>query len=165
MENRHGLVIGVDVRHAIGTGKRDGALDLLTAAGVLRGATLGADKGYDTQDFVAALKTRGIVPHIARNTGNGRRSVMPRVVAGTRAARGGDGMTCMVMTSPLARNADRAQRVNITTRRDRHRPGLRLGLHRVLQAAIAPSLRGYGQANPDAGLWWPRMPANPTTCI
>jgi transposase len=84
MENRHGLVIGVDVRHASGTGERDGALDLLTAAGIRQGATLGADKGYDTQDFVAALKTRQIVPHIARNTGNGRRSAVPAAAARTR---------------------------------------------------------------------------------
>lgn len=76
-------VVGVDVRHASGTGERDGALDLLTAAGIRRGATLGADKGYDTQDFVAALRTRGVVPHIARNTGNGRRSAVPRTVART----------------------------------------------------------------------------------
>ena len=68
MENRNGLLVAVDVRHASGTGERDGALDLLTAAGVKRGATLGADKGYDTQDFVAALKQRGIKPHIARHT-------------------------------------------------------------------------------------------------
>ncbi|KZC26865.1 transposase, partial [Rhodanobacter sp. FW510-T8] len=60
MENRNGLLVAVDVRHASGTGERDGALDLLTAAGVKPGATLGADKGYDTQDFVAALKQRGI---------------------------------------------------------------------------------------------------------
>ena len=59
MENRNGLLVTVDVRHANGTGECDGALDLLTAAGVKRGATLGADKGYDTQDFVAALKQRG----------------------------------------------------------------------------------------------------------
>jgi len=84
MENRHGLVVGVDVRHATGTGERDGALDLLAVAGVRQGSTLGADKGYDTQDFVAALRARGIVPHIARNTGNGRRSAVPRAVASTR---------------------------------------------------------------------------------
>ena len=34
MENRNGLLVAVDVRHASGTGERDGALDLLTAAGV-----------------------------------------------------------------------------------------------------------------------------------
>ena len=82
MENRNGLLVAVDVRHASGTGERDGALDLLIAAGVKRGATLGADKGYDTQDFVAALKERGIKPHIARHT-KGRRSAIDG-----RAARG-----------------------------------------------------------------------------
>jgi hypothetical protein len=62
MENRNGLVIGVEVRHASVTGERDGALDMLTAAGIGRGATLGADKGYDTQDFVAAQDTNAIWP-------------------------------------------------------------------------------------------------------
>lgn len=75
MENRNALVVGVDVRHASGTGERDGALDLLDATGVRRGATLGADKGYDTHDFVEALELRGIKPHIARNT-QGRRSAI-----------------------------------------------------------------------------------------
>jgi transposase len=75
MENRHGLIVGVDVRHASGTGERDGALDLLDTVGVREGATLGADKGYDTHDFVAALKRRGIKPHIARHT-QGRRSAI-----------------------------------------------------------------------------------------
>lgn len=28
MENRNALLVGVDVRHASGTGERDGALDL-----------------------------------------------------------------------------------------------------------------------------------------
>lgn len=74
MENRNGLVIGIDVRHASGTGERDGALDLADAH-LKRGDTLGADKGYDTHEFVAALEQRGITPHIARNT-NGRRSAI-----------------------------------------------------------------------------------------
>ncbi len=74
MENRHGLIVGIDVRQATGTGERDGALDLVDAH-VNAGATLGADKGYDTFDFVAALKRRGIKPHIARHT-QGRRSAI-----------------------------------------------------------------------------------------
>lgn len=82
MENRNGLLVAVDVRHASGIGERDGALDLLAAAGVKRGATLGGDKGYDTHDFVAALKERGIKPHIARSI-KGRRSAIDG-----RAARG-----------------------------------------------------------------------------
>lgn len=74
MENRNGLIVGIDVRHASGTGERDGALDLVDAH-LQRGDTLGADKGYDTHDFVAALERRGIKAHIARNT-NGRRSAI-----------------------------------------------------------------------------------------
>lgn len=75
MENRNGLLIGVDVRHASGTAERDGALALLDAAGVRAGSTLGADKGYDTDDFVRQLGQRGIAPHVARNT-TGRRSAV-----------------------------------------------------------------------------------------
>jgi transposase len=75
MENRNGLLIGVDVRHASGTGERDGALALCDAH-LHRGATLGADKGYDVQDFVEQLGERGIAAHIARNTTNGRRSAI-----------------------------------------------------------------------------------------
>ncbi|MSQ07045.1 MAG: IS5/IS1182 family transposase, partial [Dehalococcoidia bacterium] len=32
--------------------------------------TLGGDKGYDTQDCVAALRQRGVTPHVAQNTTN-----------------------------------------------------------------------------------------------
>ena len=74
MENRHGLIIGVDVRHATGSGERDSALALVDAH-VNAGATLGADKGYDTFEFVAALERRGVTPHIARHT-KGRRSAI-----------------------------------------------------------------------------------------
>lgn len=74
MENRNGLIVGVDVRQASGTGERDGALGLVDAH-LRRGSSLGADKGYDTQEFVRALKERGIYPHIARNV-SGRRSAI-----------------------------------------------------------------------------------------
>lgn len=74
MENRNGLLVGVDVRHASGTAELDGALAL--ADDHLReGVTLGADKGYDVKAFVQTLQQRGIAPHIARNT-NGRRSAI-----------------------------------------------------------------------------------------
>lgn len=87
IENCHGLVIGVDVRHASDTDVRGGAHDLLLAAGVQRGATLAANKGYDRRDFVAVLRTRGIAPHISRNPDNGRRRAIPRDVARTRGYR------------------------------------------------------------------------------
>lgn len=69
MDNRIGLVVDVDVRHASGTAERDGALAML--ADVQRGATLGADKGYDTHDFVAGCRKAGVTPHVAaKRTGS-----------------------------------------------------------------------------------------------
>lgn len=82
MENRNGLIVGVDVRHASGTGERDGALELVKAH-LMRGATLGADKGYDVQGFVEQLAEHGISAHIARNT-KGRRSAIEARMARTR---------------------------------------------------------------------------------
>ena len=38
-------------------------------------ATLGADRGYDTRDFVAALRGRGVTPHVARNDRRSRSAV------------------------------------------------------------------------------------------
>jgi hypothetical protein len=40
-------------------------------------ATLGADKGYDSAGFVAALRAPKVTPHIAQNT-SGRRSAIDR---------------------------------------------------------------------------------------
>jgi transposase len=83
MENRNGLIVGVDVRHATGTAERDGALDLIDEMLVGEGCTVGADKGYDTEDFIAGLVERKIKPHVAQNT-KGRRSAVPARVARTR---------------------------------------------------------------------------------
>lgn len=69
MENRNGLLVAVDVRHASGTGARDGALDLLTAAGVKPGATLGADKGY--------VRNASHLPTFATETDHGRQPNCP----------------------------------------------------------------------------------------
>ncbi len=44
MQNRHGLIVGVDTRHASGMDEREAALDLVDAH-LMRGHTLGADKG------------------------------------------------------------------------------------------------------------------------
>lgn len=75
-ENRHGLVLAVELTAASGTAEREAALLMLdrsTAGGV----TLGADKGYDTRDFVAQLRSRGVTPHVAQNDTH-RRSAVDR---------------------------------------------------------------------------------------
>jgi transposase len=76
MENRHGLVVDVLVTHATGTAEREAALVMLDRRPVRsHRVTLGADKNYDTREFVAACRTRKVTPHVAQNT-SGRRSAI-----------------------------------------------------------------------------------------
>lgn len=56
----------------------------LHASRLARGDTLGADKAYDTADFVAALTERGITPHVAQHTRR-RRSAVADAIANTPA--------------------------------------------------------------------------------
>ena len=42
--------------------------------------TLGADKGYDAQEFIEACLAMNVVPHVAQNT-SGRRSAVPDAIA------------------------------------------------------------------------------------
>jgi transposase len=65
MENRSGLVVGAVVTHADGKGERAAALAMLDSLPGEQRKTLGADKAYDTQDFVAACRERNVTPHIA----------------------------------------------------------------------------------------------------
>lgn len=74
-ENKSGLAVGGMVTAATGWAEREAALAL--AEEVPRGATLGADRAYDTADFVAALRARGITAHVAQNTTH-RRSAIDR---------------------------------------------------------------------------------------
>jgi transposase len=69
MENRNGLAVAGCVIPASGHAERAAALELLGTARGGRG-TLGADKGYDTRDFVAAVRLLGVTPHVAQNTTN-----------------------------------------------------------------------------------------------
>jgi transposase len=77
MENRHGLLVDFAMSQATGTAERDLAPQLIDQARQ-RGfhpRTLGADKSYDTVECVAALRRRGVTPHVAQNT-SGRRSAI-----------------------------------------------------------------------------------------
>jgi transposase len=78
MDNRNGLLVDFQLTCATGTAERDVVPELIEGARQ-RGfhpRTLGADKGYDTQDCVAGLRTRGVTPHVAQNTSGGRRSAI-----------------------------------------------------------------------------------------
>jgi transposase len=65
MENRNGLVVDVIVTRATGTAERDTALNMLDHIPGTRRITLGADKGYDTEDFVTECRELNVTPHVA----------------------------------------------------------------------------------------------------
>ena len=73
-ENRNGLIVGVELTEANGLAEREAALRLLDRC-VPGRATLGADRAYDTRDFVAGCRQRGVTPHVAQHT-RGRRSAI-----------------------------------------------------------------------------------------
>ena len=68
MENRNGLIVQADLTRANGHAERRAALDMIHrhSPGSTRRLTLGADKGYDSADFVAELRQACVTPHVAR---------------------------------------------------------------------------------------------------
>ncbi len=73
MENRHGLVLGIEIAEANGMAEREAAESMLRRVRRrhwLRPKTLGTDKGYDDGNFMHALeKELEIKPHIALREG------------------------------------------------------------------------------------------------
>jgi len=70
MENRHGLVVQGDLTQADGHAERKAALEMVHrhSPGSTRRLTLGADKGYDSADFVADLRQACVTPHVAQKS-------------------------------------------------------------------------------------------------
>ena len=66
LEHRSGLIVGATVTPADGHGERDAALTLLARLPGRHRITVAADKAYDTRDFVGALRTMGVTPHVAQ---------------------------------------------------------------------------------------------------
>jgi transposase len=66
MENRSGLVVEACVTRSSTRAEREAALTMVTrVSGGGRKLTLGADKAYQEEQFIAALRQRGVVPHVA----------------------------------------------------------------------------------------------------
>jgi transposase len=76
IENRSGLIVDAELSQATGFAERQAAtemLERLPASG--RRRTVAGDKGYDTKDFVADVRTLGFTPHVAQNTTNRRSAI------------------------------------------------------------------------------------------
>ena len=75
MENRNGLVVDAAVTPATGTAEREAATTMVGGMDGSHRITLGADKAYDTTDFVAEMRRLGVTLHVAQND-KGRRSAI-----------------------------------------------------------------------------------------
>jgi len=77
MDNRHGLAVDARLTTATGTAERETAYEMIKAVPNRRSKhpTVGADKSYDTKDFVKNLRKLKATPHVAQNT-NGRSSAI-----------------------------------------------------------------------------------------
>ncbi len=79
VENRNGLIAAAMVTHADGYAERDAALLMLAEKqqGRARRITVGADKAYDTKDFVSTVRELNVTPHVTKND-KGRSSNLDR---------------------------------------------------------------------------------------
>jgi IS5 family transposase len=67
VENRNGLIVKIEVFEANGTAERDAALVMLEPIPGTKQVTVGADKAYDTADFVTECRNLKVTPHVAQN--------------------------------------------------------------------------------------------------
>jgi transposase len=75
MENRNGLAVDGEITKATGTAEREAALEMLGDLPGDKRVTVGADKAYDTHDFVEQARTMNVTPHVTQNI-NGRSSAI-----------------------------------------------------------------------------------------
>jgi len=68
IENGNGLIVNTKLLQANGTAERDAALLMIEQLAAAQRLTLGADKGYDTRQFVAECRRMNVTPHVAQNT-------------------------------------------------------------------------------------------------
>jgi transposase len=75
MENRNGMVVDAEVLSATGTAEREAALAMIEEIPGDHRVTVGADKAYDTKDFVAETRNLNVTPHVAQNDTNRRSAI------------------------------------------------------------------------------------------
>ena len=68
IENRNGLPVMGQVRQASTAAEWDAAVKMLKAVTKGRRATVGGDAGYDTEQFVKAVRSINVTPHVTQHT-------------------------------------------------------------------------------------------------
>jgi transposase len=68
IENRNGLVVDTELLQCNGTAERDAAMLMAERLDGANRVTLGADKGYDTKEFVKEMRGINVTPQIAQNS-------------------------------------------------------------------------------------------------
>jgi transposase len=86
VDNRHSHIVETAFTQATGKAERTSGVSMikrvkkriarLTGRSVDHRVTLGGDKNYDTQEFVAELRAIRVTPHVAQNTSNNRSSAI-----------------------------------------------------------------------------------------
>jgi IS5 family transposase len=69
------LIVDAELLSATGTAEREAAVSMLERLPGSKRISLGADKHYDTKEFVAALRRMEVTPHVAQNTTNRRSAI------------------------------------------------------------------------------------------
>lgn len=64
-ENRNGLIVEAEVTEAGTSQEWDAGTTMMAKQGTRPGRTVGADKGYDTLEFIEGSRGLGITPHVA----------------------------------------------------------------------------------------------------
>jgi len=67
IENRHGLVVDTELLQCNGTAERDAAMVMAERLEGTGRVTIGADKGYDTQEFAREMRGMNVTPHVSQN--------------------------------------------------------------------------------------------------
>ena len=100
-ENRNGLIVNTKVFSANGMAERAAAMAMLEQVPGDHRVRVGADKGYDTRDFVDECRHLHVTPHVAQNT---KRSGGSAIDAERRG---------MAVTRPVRRNANESKSVSV----------------------------------------------------
>lgn len=80
VENRNGLIAAATATQANGTAERNAAILMVTGLrkSKRRRITVGADKAYDSKDFVATMRELQATPHVIQNNTNRRSAIDQR---------------------------------------------------------------------------------------